>query len=433
MDTGPALARLLQQYKKTRDPIIVSFRGLVSWLKVGERATHYLHPYPAKLLPHIAHFFLASNILIDHKDMVLDPFAGAGTVALETVLSGRAALYADANPLARLITLTKTRPVEDRMIAGAVELVGQNFPKSRTTTVPDVVNLGKWFDRDVVSKLIRLRAVLMSLDDPALRDLMRVTFSAVVRKVSKADPRFSVPVRRREEHPCLVKDVWRVFELQVEANRTRLKTLCASSDLSTASLVGYDARRLTTADGSAPLPDGSVGTIVTSPPYAGAQKYVRATSLSLGWLDLVPSNDLRRLEDQTIGREHFPQAVLGRQGKSEIAEADELIELIGQTDQTRATIAATYLSEMRVALAEAVRVLRPGGHFVLVIGDNTVCGHRFASSEYLSRMLEQMGLETVLWLIDPIRSRGLITRRAATAGIIANEAIVVLRKPASHA
>ena len=433
VDTGPALTHLLHQYREAREPIAVSFRELVQWLKLGERVTHYLHPYPAKLLPHIAHFFLASRLLVDYRGIVLDPFAGTGTVALETILSGRPALYADTNPLARLISLTKTRPIDDSAIGHAAEHVRRKFPTSKAWTTPDVVNLEKWFDNEVIDKLVRLRAAVNSVDEPAVRDLLHVTFSSVVRKVSRADPRFSVPVRRRKEDPFVVQDVWRLFELQLEANRTRLKALHSCLGLGVAYPTGCDARQLRTADGSAPLADGSVDMVLTSPPYAGAQKYVRATSLSLGWLDLAPSNGLRRLEDLTIGREHYSKAAIGNRAKSGVLEADELIEFIGLTNPMRAMIAATYLWEMRAALTEVVRVLKPGGHFVLVIGDNTVCGHRFASSEYLRRMLEQMGLSTILSLVDPIRSRGLMTRRAATAGVISHESVIVLKKPATDA
>jgi hypothetical protein len=253
VDTGPALVNLLRQYKETRRPIPVSFRDLVHWLKVGERATHYLHPYPAKLLPHIAHFFLASKLLVDSDDAVLDPFAGTGTVALETILSGRSALYADTNPLARLISLTKTRPVKDSVIGSAAEAVQRRFLASRARTPPDVVNLQKWYNGNVIGKLERLRTAVDSLDEPAVRDFMRVTFSSVVRKASNADPRFSVPVRRREEDKGVVHDVWRLFELQLEANRVRLKTLWSCSNIGTASSAGCEARRLTKGDGAAPL------------------------------------------------------------------------------------------------------------------------------------------------------------------------------------
>src|SRR6202040_1886969 len=45
--------------------------------------------------------------------------------------------------------------------------------------------------------------------------------------------------------------------------------------------------------------------IVTSPPYISAQKYIRSSTLSLGWLGLAPNHKLRDLERLNIGREHF--------------------------------------------------------------------------------------------------------------------------------
>ena len=56
VDTSVALAGLLDRFEREQQPAAISFRQIVPWLKVGERASHYLHPYPAKLLPHIAHF-----------------------------------------------------------------------------------------------------------------------------------------------------------------------------------------------------------------------------------------------------------------------------------------------------------------------------------------------------------------------------------------
>jgi hypothetical protein len=427
VDTSVALAGLLDRFERDRQPAAISFRQLVPWLKVGERASHYLHPYPAKLLPHIAHFFLANRSLVGANETVLDPFGGSGTVALETILSGRTALYADANPLGRLITAVKTRSIDPASLAAASAEVRERFRRSRARKVPDVVNLEKWFDPGITSDLVRLRAAIGALDDETLRDFMHVTFSAVARKASNSDPRFSVPVRYRDGEVRNEQSAMGLFEAQLEANIARISALGKVASLGTAAPAGIDARQLTTAPGER-LPDDSVGMIISSPPYASAQKYVRAASLSLGWLGLAPSNGLRRLEDQTIGREHHAKASWANVGSTGIDHADALIAEIAKENASRAKIVGTYLIEMRAALAEAVRVLRPGGCFVLVIGDNTVCGRRFASSDYLRLMLEGMGMMTILSLVDPIPSRGLMTRRNATAGIIASESVIVLRK-----
>lgn len=427
VDTSVALAGLLDRFDRDQQPAAISFRHLVPWLKVGERASHYLHPYPAKLLPHIAHFFLANRSLVGADEIVLDPFGGSGTVALETILSGRTALYADANPLGRLITAVKTRSVDLALLATASAAVRDGFRRSRARKLPDVVNLQKWFDPGITSDLIRLRAAIGALEDGPLRDFMRVTFSAVIRKASNSDPRFSVPVRYRDGEARNERSAIDLFEGQLEANVARISALGQVAPLGTAALAGTDARSLTTVLGGR-MPDNSVGMIISSPPYASAQKYVRAASLSLGWLDLAPSNGLRRLEDQTIGREHHPKASWDDVGSTGIDHADALIRKIAEENPSRAKIVGTYLIEMRAALTEAVRVLRPGGCFVLVIGDNTVCGHRFASSEYLRLMLEGIGMTTILSLVDPIPSRGLMTRRNKTAGIITSESVIVLRK-----
>ena len=258
---------------------------------------------------------------------------------------------------------------------------------------------------------------------------MRVTFSAVIRKASNSDPRFSVPVRYRNGESRNDVSAADLFEAQLEANIARISALGQVASLGIATPAGIDARQLETALGER-LPDGSVGMIISSPPYASAQKYVRAASLSLGWLDLAPSNGLRRLEDQTIGREHHAKGSWASVGSTGIDHANALIAEIAKENPSRAKIVGTYLIEMRPALAEAVRVLRPGGCFVLVIGDNTVCRRRFASSGYLRLMLEGMGMATILSLIDKIPSRGLMTRRNETAGIITSESVIVLRKDA---
>jgi hypothetical protein len=429
VDTSMTLAGLLEHFERERAPMEVSFRQLVPWLKVGERASHYLHPYPAKLLPHIAHFFLANRLLVGVDEFILDPFGGSGTVALETILSGRAALYADANPLGRLITAVKTRPMDPITLADAGLEVMDTFYRSRARKLPDVVNLGKWFDPKVISELVRLRAAIGNLKDDTVRDFMRVTFSAVARKASNSDPRFSVPVRYRIEDARNTLPVLDLFASQLKANIARIASLEHVHPLGAVMPVGVDARQLTSAIGE-PLPDNSVGMVISSPPYASAQKYIRAASLSLGWLDLAPSNGLRWLEDKTIGREHHAKASWSNVGSTGIEHADRLISTIAKENQSRAKIFSTYLIEMRAALAEAVRVLRPSGCFVLVIGDNTVCGRRFASSDYLRLMLEDMGMRTILSLVDPIPSRGLMTRRNKTAGIIVAESVIVLRKEA---
>jgi hypothetical protein len=145
ISTDGPLADLLTQYNKVRVPISVSFRKIVDWLPTPDRATHLIHPYPAKLLMHIPHFFLANSILSKPDDVILDPFCGTGTVLLESLFSGRNALGADSNPLARQISRVKTSRLSDRKLKIATKNFLKNLPHKPIGTPPDVVNLRKWF------------------------------------------------------------------------------------------------------------------------------------------------------------------------------------------------------------------------------------------------------------------------------------------------
>lgn len=438
VDTSAELLRLVGAYNGS--PIPVSFRELVSWIRVGERATHYLHSYPAKLLPQIAHFFLAAGILSKKGDVVLDPFGGTGTVTLEAILSGKRAIQADANPLARLIAQVKTRVLSEHELADGFAGVETRFRLARAGKPPSVVNIDYWYAPADIRALTRLKSAILAERRKSVRDLMLVTFSAVCRRVSRADPRFSVPVRHKNIPTSEDKSkVWELFENQFRANSTRFGQLRRLGFKSRAALcVGDDARKLRIAgEWDIPrkkkLPDGSIDLIITSPPYAGAQKYIRASSLSLGWLGLAGAGELRSFERQNIGREHLDKFEVDEIPNTGIADADAFIASICKVNSRRGAIIARYLVEMKLALAEAVRSLKTGGHFVLVIGDNHVCGREFKSSAYLTEILVDLGLAVKLKLEDQIMSRGLLTKRHNTAGMIVKESIILLEKKSKNA
>lgn len=429
VDTTELIESLTRDYRVNGRPVTVSFRQLVPWMKVGERATHYLHHYPAKLLPQIAHFFLASQTFCPLGGVVLDPFGGTGTVALETILSGRLAAYADTNPLARLIAEAKTNP-PDRVDWDSVFLtIESKYKLCRKRNLPDVVNLEKWFTPTVIGALVRLRFVLCNEFDGAVRTFLLVTFSASLRKVSNADPRLSVPVMSRPGRPELCsEDVFSAFADQFRSNVKRLASLSAmGQNFRSFDHVGRDARKISRGNGGE-LDLESVDLIITSPPYAGAQKYIRASSLSLGWLGLAGARQLKPLENATIGREHLTSSHRLMDFGSTSGELRDVLERIQRKNPIRAAICFTYIREMEEALFEASAVLKVGGFFILVIGNNEVCGEQFWSSRFLTNIMERAGFAVELELVDEIKSRGLMTKRNRSASVISTEWVIIFRK-----
>ena len=84
----------------------------VAPVSLGRRRTkspHEFYRYPARFTPDFARS--AIEAFSKPGDVVLDPFVGGGTTAVEAVLAGRRALVADLNPLATFVTRAKTTPL----------------------------------------------------------------------------------------------------------------------------------------------------------------------------------------------------------------------------------------------------------------------------------------------------------------------------------
>lgn len=444
------LLGLMERYDKNGRAISVNFRKLVSWVPYGERATHMVHPYPAKLLVHIPHYFLSNNLLSQEGSSVLDPFSGSGTVLLEAALSGRHAYGADANPLGRLITRVKTTPIEPDKIVDALNRLKKRVNNIPTKSAPDVVNLEYWFYPKVITQLQCLLEAINKTRNDTIKDFFLISFSNCVRKVSLADPRLSVPVRlhadkypsghkfrelaksRLKDLKCInvLDEFLKVVEGNIKRNRDLIRMLPSKPDVE---IISSDARKLysktlVSHKCRGRLKSNSIDLVLTSPPYAGAQKYIRSSSLSLGWLGLCSSTNLRSCESDNIGREHYHKCEYDSLLKTGISRADNALKRIREINPIRAHIAGKYINEMRDALRETHRVLSPGGHMVLVAANNQVCGLKFPTQVFLRTIAEELGFKTKLRLIDDIHSRGLMTKRNKTASMITREWVLLFQK-----
>lgn len=445
IDTSFLYEELRRNFIRTGEHVDVDFRQLVGWMRLGDQLTHQIHPYPAKLLPHIAHFFVRASTL-HHKDrIVLDPFCGSGTVALEASLAGYTPFVADANPLALLLTKVKTRPYDVEGLRNATKLILSRASRFRTAPTVSIVNDHLWYlPRHKRALEIVLRAI-REVEDSDQRDFFRVCLSVTARRLSFADPAVSVPVRLRTKDTlkpganAKIKDrlrwiegVYAVDEFAkvCAANIQRVENANSiNGQRREAKGVGVDARDLVQPELSTKkqLKSNSIPFLLTSPPYGSAQKYIRASSLSLNWLEMTPPKGLSELEGKSIGREHMPKF---REQKSVLLPKvyEGLLQKIQMINHLRASITRQYLVEMREVVKEVARVVAPGGHVVFVVGNNQVCGETLRNDDYLIDCFRDHEMELELALIDHIKSRGLMTKRNRTASVISREVVLVFKK-----
>lgn len=435
---------LKKAYENTHEPLEISFRDLVSWLPYKDRATHFLHPYPAKLLFHIPYFFLNNPLLCSSRSRVFDPFCGSGTTLLEAHLAGISADGIDINPFSVLLANTKIEEICADELKEAAARVCCSASRRGHAPAPFILNQQCWYDDSTFLSLARLRIALEREPAGACKDAMRIGFSIAARTLSFADPRMPVPVKARPERfrsgSSLRARLTEVIRRATNANAvtffcSAIDQMCSRFEhrdklkngvLKTTSHAAIADARTYNLSGQA----ADVDLIITSPPYCGAQKYVRSTSISLAWLGLATPDELPELESRTIGREHIRSADRALALDNLSSDIAPIIKAIHAVNPTRAAIASSYLREMRVAVLNMVRSLRRGGHAVLVVGDSQISGIVFPTCKLVQKMLEELQCKVVLQLQDRIRSRGLLTKRRSDASVITHEQIIVVQKGA---
>jgi hypothetical protein len=452
-------------YQQDEQPQRVNFRTLCSdwaWAKRSDVYTHYLHRYPAKLLPYIPIYFLSSTLAGDGP--ILDPFAGTGTVAVEAIVhftNPSDCKLVEINPLARLISSTKTTPINPESLKKESTALFNIIEKinAENTETPEFPGIDFWFREEAQKGLSIIRDSIELLEtDVHIKDFFWVCFSSIIRDMSRADPKVSPPVRlsadkfqkgdykdtlqkkidQKNEYSAFV-----LFKNTVLKNIDRMRNLWDAWQLSGkhASVVGHDARNLTNAPyigkGSldilheTQMMDNSVGLVITSPPYINAQKYTRTTKFELWWLGLVESSSesLAQYDKALIGTERVIFDEYTKLIPVRNKTADTFIGTIYEIDKQKAAIVGKYFNDMRTSLQEIKRVLKPGGYCVLVVGNNIVNKQPIPNNIILAEIAKDEGLVPKAMLVDEIRSRGLITKRHDTAGMIADEWIILLQKP----
>jgi tRNA G10 N-methylase Trm11 len=439
------ILQILNEYDNNKKPISVNFRELVPQITSMDRHTHFIHSYPAKLLQQIPYFFLNNTIFSKEDDLVVDPFCGTGTVLLESSISNRNAIGIDVNPLASLISKTKTAKIEILDLKNELENIKKEFTNYKQSKIkyyiPKISNIRHWYSPKAIKKLSAIKNIISGINNKEVKEFYQVVFSLCCKKFSYSDPRVSVPVRINKDkfpeghslHTAAVKnlkfinknDIFQFFIEQADKNINRLISFQNITMLNTNKVKVYNTD-IKTIDDSL-IENNSVQLILTSPPYVSAQKYIRASSLSLQWLELNEST-VPELNKQSVGREEFPKVEYSKLHLTGFYNIDKVLTKIYEKNQLRSYITYVYIEEMQKSFNKFYNILKEDGYFIMVIGNNTIAGYEFMTHKYLIEIAACIGFSTELILIDDIKSRGLMTKRNKTASIISREYIVVFKK-----
>lgn len=376
-----------------------------------------IHSYAAKMVNHIPSHFLSKE---KENSIVLDPFCGSGTVLKEASKKGMVSYGLDINPLAKLISKVETTPINKNHIYEKLGKIKREFC-NLTPSKQDFPNIDYWFNKNVQNDLSKLKKAIDLVSKGKYKDFFYVCFSAIIRKVSYADPRISPPVKSKQMVKIIREgfnvDVFHIFEKQVkkaaqiiEKNNPKIKT----------KIVGNDARYIN-------LPSRSVNVVITSPPYINAQKYFRSTQLELYWLGFVDNKKLRLLDKKMIGTERVSAK---NYNDFKLTNSEDINKILKRykNDKKIAHIIFQYYTSMILVIKEIYRVLKKDGKLIFVIGDNNIRGKVVPSGKIFQEVLNKTGFKLDKIYFDKIENYSLMTKRNKTANIIKKEWVIVAKK-----
>ena len=335
---------------------------------------HSLCSYMAMFPPSMPHVFI--RWLTQEGDVVLDPFSGRGTTALEACLLGREGHGSDLNPLAVILTSSKVDPPSWSDLSARFSDLRRSVRSLRVKDQPE--HLRVMFTDKTLGQLLWLRREL-DPDDRTDRFILATTagilhlnarrdgtprgLSVAMPNTFSMSPRYVVRYVRKHRLQAPLVDVVPAVETRIERLRPFLALPVRGKAWREDVLnSGRVSRR-------------KADLIFASPPYLHVMKYGKFNWLRL-WL---LGEDPRQVDESLLATSSVHR----------------------------------YLEFMRMALERLAKRLSADGYCCLVVGDVESRGDEGPirlAEEVAESCVRGSGLQTIRILVDPLLADQKVSR-----------------------
>ncbi|WP_324670214.1 hypothetical protein [Geochorda subterranea] len=334
---------------------------------------------------------------------LLDPFAGVGTAILAAEAAGVRAYGLEAQPL--LARIARAKLLWDTDVGAFLGFARRVLEAARdgqhgAASYPPLVL--KCYPPDVLQQLHGLRLAWEAHRDGSPES--ELTWLALVSILRQASPANTAPwqyvlpsKRKRRAAPP-----YDAFAAQVERMAQDMAQRQAAGVARAGSIFAADARQ------AAPIEDGSIDLVVTSPPYANNFDYADATRLELsflgaveGWGDLheVARRPLVRSCSQHVSVEGTDlEAVLRELSDAPFyRDLERVVAALAQERERHRghkrydVMIPAYFADMRQVWRALRRVCRPGARVCFVVGDSAPYGVHIPVERWLGELAVQAG------------------------------------------
>lgn len=421
--------------------------------------THGIHEYRGKFFPQLvkALFNVAE---LNPKSLIVDPMCGSGTTLVEAALSNHYSFGFDMNPLSVLLTTVKTETLKlsvDELIAyheKTLKAVSNALSRSNQAQVSErllkrlgsknVEYLKRWFDLRILTQLEVINEQIDNLDNDKIGNLFKISLSNIIRRVSwQKNDDLRVRLEKTDSDSI---DVEQEFNDELTRSlKLVISLLCEieKAPIGNATIKREDARNFAALNTNL---QGTVDSVITSPPYATALPYIDTDRLSLIFLGLLKRSEQSSLDLLMIGNREISKKIRGQSWKRfcnyknilpnsvsklilNIHHLNENSEA-GFRRKNLSALLANYFFDMTRVFINTKEILKPNKPAYFVVGGN----HTYANGtrieietpKLLSEIAESVGLDVERTLnMDMLKSRDIFRGNASSS-----ESVLFLRKRA---
>lgn len=385
---------------------------------------------------------------ISSEDAVLDPFGGVGTTVVEAKKRGATAHGVEVHPFISWVAEQKTNWDID-----LGEL--QNEKSELQDLVSDALDerdyneyisddeepefLYKVFDNRKLGELFIIDDIVTNEFESDYTDIWRMALVSSLRDVCKANTVFPYvqPSSTKDSTPEPEAVYSEKLSMVVD---DLAKVIRETDEIGESTIHNIDARNIDT------IEDESIDAVITSPPYLNNVDYADVTRLELYFLgyastwgemtetvrqDLVNSSTvvLQGVPSDVGPREELPDSIREEisQIQSDILEVRESKDYSGKRYDV---MVPAYFNDMYEVMSSVYEKMKPGTHFVMVLGDSAPYGVHVKTDLYLGRIGEQIGFD--FKDVYEIRERGdtwKSIKGSRRHEVDLRESIVLLQKP----
>ena len=378
----------------------------------------YVHgfcTYPAMMVPKMQREML--DVCLEHlhdtSPRLLDPFAGSGTILVEGMLRGLNIVGIDVNPLAILLCKAKTTILNPKTLQEKATQLFSWITNNEQTPLHQFDGIKKWFTKQAISDLSRIRAGIITEDNIEYRRFFWASFCEVVRIVSNSrDCTYKLHIKEKADIDAYDIDAINLFKSTLQFNINKFNEfyfeLQKRGHLKKDGLTYKGQVKIVLADSITYLKHSKLkySLVFTSPPYGDNHttvSYGQYSIMPLRWIDYQDIDEavddvllttLYEIDNQSLGGKSSNKVLtparkkVVKKSKTLKAQLEQIDKLSSQKSNKKSNKIIAFYSDYDKFLTTLFRKMKPNAISVWTLGNRKVAKQEIFMNKIMIELCE---------------------------------------------